>query len=81
MGWRQVGGGCGLELGKERVRKMIQSFGGKVTGSVSGRTDILVVGKQPGFSKVPSCYPLTHVTTLTHTSLVSKTVHPSLLVR
>ena len=48
----QVGGGCGLELGKERVRKMVQAFGGKVTSAVSGRTDILVVGTDPGFSKV-----------------------------
>jgi hypothetical protein len=30
---------------------MIQSFGGRVTGSVSGRTDVLVVGQAPGFSK------------------------------
>ena len=33
-------------------RQQIESFGGKVTGSVSGRTDVLVVGKSPGFSKV-----------------------------
>ena len=31
---------------------MITSFGGRVTGSVSGKTDILVVGKNPGASKV-----------------------------
>jgi replication factor C subunit 1 len=31
---------------------MIISFGGHVTGSVSGRTTLLVVGKEPGASKV-----------------------------
>ena len=31
---------------------MVQSFGGRVTGSVSGKTNILIVGKQPGMSKV-----------------------------
>jgi len=48
----EVGGGEGLQLGKERAKKMITSFGGKVTSAVSGRTDFLVVGKEPGFSKV-----------------------------
>lgn len=31
---------------------MIESFGGKVTGSVSGKTNFLVVGKEPGSGKV-----------------------------
>ena len=31
---------------------MVEAFGGKVTGAVSGRTHILVVGKQPGLGKV-----------------------------
>lgn len=48
----EVGGGEGLSLGKDRVKKMITSFGGKVAGAISGRTDVLVVGKDPGFSKV-----------------------------
>eukprot|EP00440_Ansanella_granifera_P001525 gb/GFBE01001642.1/.p1 GENE.gb/GFBE01001642.1/~~gb/GFBE01001642.1/.p1 ORF type:complete len:460 (+),score=116.44 gb/GFBE01001642.1/:1-1380(+) len=48
----EVGGGEGLSLGKDRVKKMITSFGGKVASAVSGRTDVLVVGKDPGFSKV-----------------------------
>merc|ERR1719399_2135707 len=46
------GGGGGLSLGKDRVKSMIESFGGRVTGSVSGKTDVLVVGKEPGMSKV-----------------------------
>jgi hypothetical protein len=47
-----VGGGSGLNLGKDRVKKMVEAFGGKVTSSVSGRTHILVVGKEPGLGKV-----------------------------
>jgi hypothetical protein len=31
---------------------MIEAFGGRVTGSISGRTDILIVGKDPGMAKV-----------------------------
>lgn len=48
----EVGGGEGLALGKDKVKKMISAFGGKVASAVSGRTDVLVVGKDPGFSKV-----------------------------
>lgn len=48
----EIGGGTGLELGKARTKKMIQSFGGRVTSAVSGKTDVLVVGKDPGFGKV-----------------------------
>ena len=48
----EVGGGAGLSLGKAKVKAMLQSFGARVTSSVSGRTDILVVGKAPGMSKV-----------------------------
>lgn len=48
----EVGGGAGFKLGKDRVKKMIESFGGKVASSVSGKTDVLVVGKLPGSSKV-----------------------------
>lgn len=48
----EVGGGTGLTLGKDRVKNMIEAFGGRVTGSISGKTDVLVVGKAPGFSKV-----------------------------
>ena len=48
----EVGGGAGFQIGKDRVKKMITSFGGKVSSSISGKTDVLVVGKNPGFSKV-----------------------------
>lgn len=48
----ELGGGTGLNLGKARAKSMVQAFGGRVTGSVSGRTTILLVGKEPGFSKV-----------------------------
>ena len=48
----ELGGGGGLNLGKDKLKALITSFGGRVTSSVSGKTDILVVGKNPGFSKV-----------------------------
>jgi hypothetical protein len=48
----EVGGGGGLSLGKDKAKAMVVSFGGRVTGSVSGKTDVLVVGQQPGMSKV-----------------------------
>ena len=48
----EVGGGSGLNLGKDRVKAMIQSFGGRVTGSVSGKTDYVLVGASPGSTKV-----------------------------
>ncbi len=48
----EVGGGSGLVLGKDRVKEMIESFGGRVTSSVSGKTDFVLVGQEPGFSKV-----------------------------
>ena len=44
----EVGGGSGLSLGKDKVKRMVTSFGGRVTGSVSGKTNYLIVGKQPG---------------------------------
>ena len=48
----EVGGGAGLSLGKARVKGMVESFGGRVTSAVSGKTDVLIVGKEPGMSKV-----------------------------
>ncbi|KAI8614747.1 hypothetical protein BC830DRAFT_1125914 [Chytriomyces sp. MP71] len=48
----EVGGGVGLTLGKNRMKQICESFGARVTGSVSGRTDFLIVGQDPGFSKV-----------------------------
>ena len=48
----ELGGGAGLDLGKARARAMVESFGGRVTGSVSGRTDFVLVGKEPGMKKV-----------------------------
>ena len=48
----EVGGGTGLSLGKDRVTSMIESFGGVVTSAVSGKTNFLLVGAEPGRSKV-----------------------------
>jgi hypothetical protein len=48
----ELGGGAGLRLGKDRAKDLVESFGGKVTGSVSGRTTLLLCGKEPGYKKV-----------------------------
>ncbi|CAM9203075.1 unnamed protein product, partial [Hapterophycus canaliculatus] len=48
----EIGGGTGLNLGKDRLRSMCESFGARVTSSISGKTDMLIVGKEPGASKV-----------------------------
>lgn len=48
----EIGGGAGLSLGKARAKALVESFGGRVTGSISGKTTLLLVGKQPGMSKV-----------------------------
>ena len=48
----EVGGGTGLSLGKDKVTRMVESFGGRVTSAVSGKTDVLLVGKEPGYAKV-----------------------------
>jgi len=39
-------------LGKAKVKLLIESFGGRVTSAISGKTDFLIVGKKPGMSKV-----------------------------
>ncbi|EEH51351.1 uncharacterized protein MICPUCDRAFT_43548 [Micromonas pusilla CCMP1545] len=48
----ELGGGCGLNLGKDKARRLCEQFGGRVTTAVSGRTDLLLVGSEPGASKV-----------------------------
>lgn len=47
-----VAGGVGLGQGKDGLKKLIERFGGKVTGSVSKKTGLLLVGKEPGGSKL-----------------------------
>ncbi|KAJ1726517.1 DNA replication factor C complex subunit Rfc1 [Coemansia biformis] len=39
-------------MSREQITDMIRSFGGQITGSVSGRTSYLVVGDDPGSTKV-----------------------------
>lgn len=47
----ELGGGAGLALGKEKAQALLESFGGRVTTCLSGVTDILLVGKEPGRAK------------------------------
>ena len=47
----EIGGGRGLSLGKEKVKKLITSFGGRCTSGISGKTNYLLLGKEPGAVK------------------------------
>jgi len=47
-----LGGGSGLKLGKDKMKAMIESFGGKVTGSISGKTNFVVFGLEPGAKRL-----------------------------
>lgn len=42
----------GLEEGKDVVKDLVAKHGGRVTGSISKKTDYLIVGDAPGVSKV-----------------------------
>ncbi|KAJ3102270.1 hypothetical protein HK100_004395, partial [Physocladia obscura] len=48
----EIGGGMGLNLGKDRLKAICESFGARVTSAVSGRTTLLIVGEEPGMAKV-----------------------------
>ncbi len=50
--WPDLGGGAGLKIGKERVRARIKQFGGKVTLTISGVTDVLIIGEKLGPKKL-----------------------------
>jgi NAD-dependent DNA ligase len=50
--WPNLGGGSGLKVGKQRLKARIEQFGGRVTGDISGVTDVLVIGKSPGPKKM-----------------------------
>lgn len=48
----ELGGGDGLDHGKANLKAMIESFGGTVTGSISGKTNYVIVGYEPGAKKL-----------------------------
>mmetsp|Transcript_16466 Transcript_16466/g.27080 ORF Transcript_16466/g.27080 Transcript_16466/m.27080 type:complete len:778 (+) Transcript_16466:77-2410(+) len=56
LGWQfcltgvfpELGGGNGLKVGKDNMKELIQSFGGKVTSTISGKTHYVVTGIEPG---------------------------------
>jgi hypothetical protein len=50
--WPNLGGGMGLKAGKHWQKARIEQFGGRVTSSISGVTDFLVVGDSPGPKKL-----------------------------
>ena len=50
--FKEEGGGEGLNLGKQRMKKKIELHGGAVTSSISKKTTLLLVGDAPGMRKV-----------------------------
>lgn len=50
--FQDLGGGIGLCQGKEMAQKLIERFGGVVRSAVSGKTDVLLVGEDPGVGKL-----------------------------
>eukprot|EP00941_MAST-03F_sp_MAST-3F-sp1_P004364 g4364.t1 len=48
----EMGGGAGLKVGIQKCRKLLESFGAKVRSAVSGKTDYLLLGKEPGAGKI-----------------------------
>ena len=48
----ELGGGFGLKLGKDKMKGMIASFGGKITSAISGKTNFIVVGVEPGAKRL-----------------------------
>ncbi|EJK67291.1 hypothetical protein THAOC_11702 [Thalassiosira oceanica] len=47
----ELGGGFGLKLGRDNLKKMIEGFGGTVTSGISGKTDYLLVGDEAGVKR------------------------------
>lgn len=54
---------------REEFQDYIQRYGGKVTGSVSGKTSYLIVGNEPGESKIAKVYVMLYRT------FVIKSIH------
>ena len=44
--------GIGESLGRDETKSLIERYGGKVTSAVSGKTAFLLVGDEPGESKI-----------------------------
>ena len=48
----EIGGGVGISHGKGSTKEWLEAHGAKVTGSISKKTNLLVVGVEPGRRKV-----------------------------
>jgi hypothetical protein len=48
----ELGGGEGLDLGKQMAKKLMESFGALVNSTVSGKTSFVLAGKAPGATKL-----------------------------
>ena len=50
---KELGGGEGtLKLGRDKMKTIIESFRGKVTSGLSGKTSCVVVGVEPGAKRL-----------------------------
>ena len=48
----ELGGGTGLKLGKDKMKELLNKFGGTVTSSISGKTDYVITGLEPGVKRL-----------------------------
>ena len=48
----ELGGGHGLKVGRENLKIMVESFGGKITGIISGKTNYVIFGDKPGVKQL-----------------------------
>jgi len=52
----ELGGGSGLQLGKDKMKELIKSFGGKVTSCISGKTHYVIKGVEPGVKRLEDAF-------------------------
>jgi len=52
----ELGGRATLDQGKDKVEAMLVGLGAKVTKAVSAKTNVLVLGKQPGMGKFSAAH-------------------------
>ena len=62
---------AGLNGGKGAVAELVKNFNGKVTGSISKKTDFLLLGDEPGLSKVTKAREMPNCQLLTMETLVA----------
>ena len=64
-------GSAGLNGGKDAAAELVKNFGGRIVKSISKRVDLLLVGDEPGLSKVTKAREMPNCQLLTMETLVS----------